>query len=198
MNPINLEKLLLASQSPRRKELLEQTGIELKIVPSDIDEEDISIKNPVEYVKTLSFMKAEKVSVAYPDSWILGADTIVVIQNQILGKPESEHHAQEMLRLLSDREHLVFTGFCIMNKHKQTVIKTAVETRVCFKFLSDQEIKWYVSTQEPFDKAGAYGIQGIGAFLVRKIFGSYSNVVGLPVCEVVEALMKLKIIEMGA
>ena len=198
MKPINLEKLLLASQSPRRKELLEQTGIELKIVPSDIDEEDISIKNPVEYVKTLSFMKAEKVSVAYPDSWILGADTIVVIQNQILGKPESEHHAQEMLRLLSDREHLVFTGFCIMNKHKQTVIKTAVETRVCFKSLSDQEIKWYVSTQEPFDKAGAYGIQGIGAFLVRKIFGSYSNVVGLPVCEVVEALMKLKIIEMGA
>ena len=196
MKPINLEKLLLASQSPRRRELLEQTGIELQIVPSDIDEENISIKNPVEYVEALSFMKAEKISRAYPDSWILGADTIVVIQNQILGKPESDHHAIEMLRLLSNREHTVFTGFCIMNKHKQTVIKTAVETRVWFKPLSDQEIKWYVSTKEPFDKAGAYGIQGQGAFLVRKIFGSYSNVVGLPVCEVIEALMELKIIEM--
>jgi len=198
MKPINLEKLLLASQSPRRKELLEQTGIELEIVPSDIDEEDISIKNPVEYVKALSFMKAEKVAAAYPDSWILGADTIVVVRDQILGKPESEHHAREMLRLLSDREHLVFTGFCIMNKHKRTVIKTAVETRVWFKSLSDQEIKWYVSTREPFDKAGGYGIQGLGAFLVKKISGSYSNVVGLPVCEVVETLMKLKIIEMRA
>ncbi len=196
MKPINLEKLLLASQSPRRRELLEQTGIELQIVPSDIDEEDISIKNPAEYVEALSFMKAEKISGAYPDSWILGADTIVVLQDQILGKPESEHHAIEILRLLSNREHKVFTGFCIMNKHKQTVIKSAVETRVWFKPLSDQEIKWYVSTKEPFDKAGGYGIQGLGAFLVRKIFGSYSNVVGLPVCEVIEALMELKIIEM--
>jgi septum formation protein len=196
MKPINLETLLLASQSPRRRELLEQTGIELEIVPSDIDEEDISIKNPVEYVKSLSFMKAEKIAKAYPDLWILGADTIVVLQDQILGKPESEHHAMEMLRLLSDREHLVFTGFCIMNKHKQTVIKTAVKTRVWFKSLSDQEIKWYVNTKEPFDKAGAYGIQGLGAFLVKKISGSYSNVVGLPVCEVIEALMELKIIEM--
>jgi septum formation protein len=196
MKPINLEKLLLASQSPRRRELLEQTGIVLEIVPSDIDEQDISIKNPAEYVKALSFMKAEKISGVYPDSWILGADTIVVLQDQILGKPESEHHAMEMLRLLSNREHMVFTGFCIMNKHKQTVIKSDVETRVWFKPLSDQEIKWYVSTKEPFDKAGAYGIQGLGAFLVRKIFGSYSNVVGLPVCEVIEALMELKIIEM--
>lgn len=198
MRPINLEKLLLASLSPRRKDLLEQTGIELEVVPSDIDEENISIKTPEEYVKELSYLKAEKVSRAHPDSWILGADTIVVIEDQILGKPESEDHAIEMLRLLSNREHLVFTGFCIMNKHRQTIIKNAVETRVYFKSLSDQEIKWYVSTKEPFDKAGAYAIQGLGAFLVRKIFGSYSNVVGLPVCEVVETLVKLKIIEMRA
>lgn len=196
MKSINLEKLLLASQSPRRRKLLEQIGIKLEIVPSDIDEEDVSIKNPAEYVEALSFMKAEKIAKAYPDLWILGADTIVVVQNQILGKPESEHHAMEMLRLLSDREHTVFTGFCIVNKHKQTVIKNTVETRVWFKSLSDQEIKWYVNTKEPFDKAGAYGIQGLGAFLVRKISGSYSNVVGLPVCEVIEALMELKIIEM--
>jgi len=196
MKPINLEKLLLASHSPRRKELLEQAGIDLQVVPSDIDEENVSIKNPEEYVIELSYLKAEKVSRAHPDSWILGADTIVVIEDQILGKPESEDHATEMLRLLSNREHLVFTGFCIMNKQKETIIKNAVETKVYFKTLSDQEIKWYVKTKEPFDKAGGYGIQGVGAFLVRKIFGSYSNVVGLPVCEVIEILIKLKIIEM--
>ncbi|MFA5902660.1 MAG: Maf family protein, partial [Desulfobacula sp.] len=113
-----------------------------------------------------------------------------------LGKPESETHAMDMLRLLSNKEHHVFTGFCIMNKQKHTIVKNAVKTKVCFKNLSDQEIRWYVKTKEPFDKAGAYGIQGVGAFLVREIIGSYSNVVGLPVCEVVEALITLKVIEM--
>ncbi|OGR27690.1 MAG: septum formation protein Maf [Desulfobacterales bacterium RIFOXYA12_FULL_46_15] len=196
MKPINLERLLLASRSPRRKELLEQAGMEFEIISSDIDEENMSIKNPVENVKKLSFLKADKVSRVYPDSWILSADTIVVIEDQILGKPESKKHAMEMLRLLSNREHLVFTGFCIMNQKKDIIIKNAVETKVYFKYLSDQEIKWYVNTKEPFDKAGGYGIQGVGAFLVRKILGSYSNVVGLPVCEVVETLMELKIIEM--
>lgn len=187
---------MLASRSPRRKELLEQAGIEFEIISSGIDEENISIKNPVEYVKELSFLKADKVSRVYPDSWILSADTIVVIEDRILGKPESEKHAIEMLGLLSNREHIVFTGFCIMNKKKNAIIKNAVETKVYFKFLSDQEMKWYINTKEPFDKAGGYGIQGVGAFLVRRILGSYSNVVGLPVCEVVEALMELKIIEM--
>ncbi|MFA5907018.1 MAG: Maf family protein, partial [Desulfobacula sp.] len=100
MKTINLEKLLLASQSPRRKELLEQTGIKLEIVPSDIDEETITLKDPAEYVKTLSFLKADKVSEEYPALWILGADTIVVIGDQILGKPESETQAMDMLRLL--------------------------------------------------------------------------------------------------
>ena len=143
-------------------------------------------------------MGVDKVSEGYPNSWILGADTIVVIEDQILGKPESEDHATEMLKLLSNRGHHVFTGFCIMNKQKKTIIKNAVETKVYFKALSDPEIQWYVKTKEPFDKAGGYGIQGVGAFLVKKISGSYSNVVGLPVCEVVETLMKLKIIEMRA
>jgi septum formation protein len=198
MKPINLERLLLASQSPRRKELLEQAGIEIEIVPSDMDEDAVLMKNPENYVKALSHAKAEIVSKAYPDCWILGADTVVVIKEKILGKPESNVHAVEMLRLLSDREHQVFTGYCIMNQKKAIIQKNAVETKVYFKSLSDQEIKWYVNTQEPFDKAGGYGIQGLGAFLVKKIIGSYSNVVGLPVCEVIETLIKLKIIEMRA
>src|SRR3989339_1409311 len=102
MESINLERLLLASQSPRRKELLEQTGIKLQVVHSDIEEEKISIKNPEEYVATLAFLKTEKVSEAYPEFWVIGADTIVVIQDQILGKPASEDHAIEMLKLLSN------------------------------------------------------------------------------------------------
>ncbi len=198
MKPINLEKLLLASQSPRRKELLEQTGIECQVIPSNINEEKIPLKKPEEYVKELSYAKAEMVSRIYADIWILGADTIVVVEDQILGKPESDDHAMEMLTLLTNREHLVYTGFCILNKKKTSVIKNVVKTKVYFKSLSEQEIRWYVKTKEPFDKAGAYGIQGVGAFLVKRISGSYSNVVGLPVCEVIETLMKLKIIEMRA
>ena len=195
MKPINREKLLLASRSPRRKSLLEKIGIQLQIVPSSILEESIEIEKPGEYVQSLSFLKADDVSLSYPKDWVLGADTIVVVENRVLGKPESDAHAMEMLRLLSDRDHQVFTGFCIMNRQKKTVTGV-VETRVWFKDLSQEEIQWYVDTREPFDKAGAYGIQGIGSFLVQRISGSYSNVVGLPVCEVVEALKTLNIIQM--
>lgn len=196
MTPVNIENLILASLSPRRKELLEQAGIEIQIVPSHIDEASRSLKTPREYAIDLSFAKAEAVSNIYPESWVLAADTIVVIENQILGKPDSQDQAIEMLKKLNNKTHMVFTGFSIANKAKKLTVKKAVETRVCFKSLSDQEIKWYVNTKEPFDKAGGYGIQGVGAFLVRSIQGSYSNVVGLPVCEVIETLAKLKIIEM--
>lgn len=195
MESINNEKLILASKSPRRKMLLEQVGIDLEIHPSNVDEAAISIQAPVEYVEALSFLKAEHIAQAFPDSWVLGADTIVVVQDQILGKPQSRTDAFEMLNKLNDREHRVYTGICLINKQVETVIKQAVETRVIFKPLSLPEISWYINTGEPFDKAGAYAIQGIGAFLVRHIHGSYSNVVGLPVCEVVQILMKLNIIQ---
>lgn len=196
MESINTEKLILASQSPRRKELLEQIGIKLEICPSDINEDTVLIKNPDEYVKELSFLKAKDISASFPESWILGADTIVVIQDQMLGKPQTETHAIEMLNKLNNCEHSVYTGFCILNQKEDIIIKQCVETKVCFKNLTSREILWYVKTGEPFDKAGAYAIQGIGTFLVKHIFGSYSNVVGLPVCEVVETLMNLKIIQM--
>ncbi len=195
MKSINTEKIILASGSPRRKELLEQVGINIEISPSTIDEETVSIKKPENYVKELSFLKAADISLSYPDSWILGADTIVVIGNQILGKPQSKPDAIDMLTKLNNREHSVYTGFCLIHQKKNAIIKKCVETKVYFKYLSDQEIQWYVNTGEPFDKAGAYGIQGIGAVLVKQIKGSYSNVVGLPVCEVVETLMHLNIIQ---
>ena len=195
METINTEKIILASQSPRRKELLEQVGINIKISPSAINEETVSLKNPEAYVKELSFLKAKDTSISYPESWVMGADTIVVVGHEILGKPLSKTDASGMLNKLSNCEHSVYTGFCVLNQKKKITIKRAVETRVIFKCLSDQEINWYVNTGEPFDKAGAYAIQGIGAFLVKQISGSYSNVVGLPVCEVVETLMHLNIVQ---
>ncbi len=195
MKSINNEKLILASKSPRRKKLLEQIGIKIKVFPSTINEESVQIKSPKEYVQELSFLKAKDTALLYPDSWVLGADTIVVVQDQILGKPQSKTDAIAMLSKLSNCEHSVYTAFCIMNQKKNSKVVRSIETKVYFKYLTDQEIHWYVGTGEPFDKAGAYGIQGIGAFLVKQISGSYSNVVGLPVCEVVEILRSLNIIQ---
>jgi len=195
MESINTEKIILASQSPRRKALLEQAGIRIKISPSNIDESIVSIQNPAKYVKELSFLKAKNKALSYPESWVLGADTIVVVQGQILGKPESKADAIQMLGKLNDCEHKVYTAFCIMNQKKDSMVIKTVETTVVFKYLSDREILWYINTGEPFDKAGGYGIQRTGAFLVKQISGSYSNVVGLPICEVVETLMNLNIIQ---
>jgi len=145
--------------------------------------------------KDLSFLKADKTALIYPHSWILGADTIVVVQDQILGKPKSKTQAFEMLNNLNNCEHSVYTGFCLLNQKQGITIKQSVETNVFFKSLSTSEINWYINTGEPFDKAGAYAIQGIGAFLIHRICGSYSNVVGLPVCEVIQKLMELNIIQ---
>jgi septum formation protein len=195
MELINTKKIILASKSPRRKDLLEQVGLNIKILPSDIDEAAVSLQNPEKYVKELSRLKAKNIALLYPDDWVLGADTIVVVKGNILGKPRTKKDALKMLNTLNDCEHSVFTGFCVINQQKNTMITQCVETKVFFKHLSPKEIHWYINTGEPFDKAGAYAIQGIGAFLVKKISGSYSNVVGLPVCEVIEILTKLNIIQ---
>lgn len=194
MKPINIEKIILASKSPRRKELLEKIGINIQILPSNIDEDLISIKSPEDYVKELAFLKAESIALIHPDTWIIGADTIVVEQDQIFGKPKSKSQAFEMLNKLNNCEHSVYTGFCVMNNKKKVILKNVVETKVYFKNLSHEEINFYINTDEPFDKAGGYGIQGIGSFMVKRIAGSYTNVVGLPVCELVETLKELNII----
>ena len=199
MDTINTKKIILASKSPRRKELLEQIGMDIEIYPSNIDEKRVSIKNPVEYVKELARLKAENIGSLYPGSWVIGADTIVVIHGQIIGKPQSKADAISILKKLNNREHFVYTAFCICNQDSnsytmKSVVKS-VKTKVYFKNLTDSEIEWYVNTKESFDKAGGYAIQGVGSFIVKKISGSYTNVVGLPVCEVVEALINLNLIE---
>lgn len=181
--------LVLASQSPRRKELLEQAGLVFTVVPSDVDEDEITVTEPNHYVRYLAEAKARDISEKYPDNWVLGADTIVVADGLILGKPGSREDALAMLKRLSGRPHFVYTGYCLSYKTGGRIVSEAVRTLVEFKTLSDDEITWYAETPEPYDKAGGYAIQGLGTFLVKRIEGSYTNVVGLPVCEVIETLI---------
>lgn len=194
------KQLILASQSPRRKYLLEQAGISFDVVPADIKEKIIDGEKPESYVSRLSREKAEFIADRHPLVWILGADTVVVIDDKLLEKPGSRSQAVAMLKRLSNRTHTVYTGFTLCCLNENTTITRTVATQVTFKRLTDLEIGWYANTDEPFDKAGAYAIQGLGTFLVKSISGSYTNVVGLPVCEVIEILLAQGVItlsEMG-
>jgi len=188
--------LILASKSPRRKYLLKQAGLHFTVVPSRIDESTVAMTTPEKYVRTLAEAKAEEVSERHPESYIIGADTIVLVEGTLLGKPKSPSDAREMLRRLSGKVHQVLTGYAICCRSKNRLHSAVAGTDVHFKTLSEAEIEWYIQTREPFDKAGAYAIQGIGTFLVQRIDGSYTNVVGLPVCEVVEYLLKEGIVGM--
>ena len=186
-------ELILASNSPRRRSLLEQAGLEFSVIPSDIDEDAVAMSSPDAYTRKLAECKAMDISDRYPDSWVIGADTIVVIDDIVLGKPGSGEDARRMLKKLSGQTHQVITGYCVCCKNKNRFFSDIVKTDVMFRDLSDEEIEWYIDTGEPFDKAGAYAIQGMGVLLVKRINGSYTNVVGLPVCEVVELLIKERV-----
>lgn len=189
------QEIILASESPRRRRLLKQAGIGFRVVPSGIDETAVKTGQPVRYAKALAEAKACTVSEKHPDAWVIGADSIVVIENRILNKPESEEDAYGMLSRLSGRTHRVITGYSITCGSSGHFHADACITRVTFKELTDEEIKWYLQTPEPWDKAGAYAVQATAAFMVRHIQGSYTNVVGLPVCEVVDYLFKHGIID---
>lgn len=182
--------LILASKSPRRRYLLEQAGLSFSVIPSDIDETTVPLSSPEVYVRVLSEAKSEYIAKKYPEKWVIGADTIVLKDGAVLGKPSSIDEARSMLNQLSGQPHQVFTGYSILCKAKNRKFSETVQTEVLFKNLSDEEIEWYIRTKEPFDKAGAYAIQGLGTFLVKRINGSYTNVVGLPVCEVIEFLIQ--------
>ena len=184
-------KIILASSSPRRKELLESVGIEFEVISPKSDESLIGKENPEEYVLRLSTEKALSVSKNLSeDVLVIGADTIVVVDNEILGKPKDEEDAEAMLNKISGSTHHVLTAFSIIKAPHEILHKHVVGTEVMVKTLEPQEIQGYIKTTEPMDKAGAYGIQGIGAFMVKAIRGSYTNVVGLPLVEVIDALMK--------
>lgn len=196
LNDFQHTKLILASKSPRRKYLLSQAGIEFDVIPSHVDESTMAMNEPGLYVRSLSEAKAKKIAGKYPDRWVIGADTIVLIDGQVLGKPEGKDAARKMLTRLSGQTHQVYTGFTICCVRLAKCFTDAIRTDVTFKQLSPNEIEWYIHTDEPFDKAGAYAIQGLGTFLVKSICGSYTNVVGLPVCEVIEHLIREGVIRM--
>lgn len=192
---LNTDHIILASGSPRRRDLLRDAGLLFDIKAADIDEEAVPFEgDPPAFAETLSSLKARAVAGEFPRAWVIGADTIVVADNTILGKPRDKADARDMLNRLSGRPHTVFTGYTIVNQAQGVHTSRAVGTRVVFKSLSQEEINWYADTIEPYDKAGGYGIQGIGGFMVREIQGSYSNVVGLPVCEILETMGGLNLI----
>jgi len=184
-----LNKIILASNSPRRKAFLEKYNIDLQIMKSDLEEKIDENEKPEQVVMSLAFQKAMDVaSKISGDNIILSADTIVVFENEILGKPTSKADAKKMLNKLSGNKHKVFTGFCIMQVDKGLKVVDYAETIVHFKKIDKVMIDLYLDTEEYLDKAGSYGIQGFGELFVEKINGSYSNVVGLPIEKVYEVL----------
>lgn len=207
-------QLVLASASPRRKELLERAGFNVKVMPAQVDETPLEDESPESYVKRLARLKVLTVveriqQTLYPETdirrtrtgllkdsplrWVLGADTVVVLANTILSKPADHAEAVDMLMRLQGNEHVVITGFCLYDMRKCKEGIQAVHTAVRLKHMSRAEIEKYLAVGESMDKAGAYAIQGVGSYLVDSISGSYTNVVGLPVCQVVEMME-----EMGA
>lgn len=179
------QKLILASSSPRRRDLLSSLGLEFEIVPAEIKE----IPSPHEAAEAFTVRVAEKkalvVGKQYPNAWVVGADTVVVIEGEILGKPRDNADAKRMLQRLANREHVVITGYCLVKAAEGKRLGGTEQTRVKIDALGEREIDWYINTGEPLDKAGAYAIQGKGAFMVEWIEGSYTNVVGLPLCQLI-------------
>ncbi|MFW1858162.1 Maf family nucleotide pyrophosphatase [Acinetobacter defluvii] len=187
-----MAKLILASSSPRRKELLQQLGLTFDILSPDIDESVLEHENVDHYVRRLAETKAQTVLASQPDAVVLAADTSVVLEQKILGKPESKQHAFEIWSLLSAQVHEVLTGVCVATAtHRESIV---VRTQVAFQKLSLDDMERYWATGEPIGKAGAYAIQGIAAQYIPRIEGSYSNVVGLPLHETVQLLKAVKVL----
>ena len=185
---------ILASESPRRRELLQKMRLMFEVRPACCDECLQQGESPEVYTRRLARDKAEAVGRGVPDIWVLAADTVVVSDGRILGKPGDRDEARVMLFALSGRVHKVVTSFCWYHGGQKTRYVQSVESQVEFKSLTKDEIERYVRSDEPMDKAGAYAVQGLGSFMVRAVRGSYSNVVGLPLAEVIEAMIELGII----
>lgn len=180
--------IILASGSPRRREILANTNAKFDVLTSDVDERIFKFEEPTQLVLRLAFEKCMDIAINNPESLVIGADTIVVLDNEILGKPRNEDEAFDMLSKLSNREHQVITGMSIVNIENNKKIVDYTISNVKFKNLTDQDIRDYISTGECLDKAGSYGIQGYGALLVKEIQGDYFNIVGLPISKLSDIL----------
>ncbi|MDR6630899.1 Maf-like protein [Acinetobacter lwoffii] len=185
-----MARIILASSSPRRRELLQQLGLSFDIYSPEIDESVQAGESVAAYVERLARAKADAVAERYPNAIIIAADTSLGVDQEILGKPESKQHAIEMWTKISGRWHDVYSGVCVRTKHEKYSI--VVRTQVEFQILSAADMESYWATGEPLGKAGAYAIQGIAARYIPKIQGSYSNVVGLPLYETVQLLQTVK------
>lgn len=185
------KRFILASQSPRRRNMLQDMGIKFEIIPSALEEKLLPGEAPDVHTLRLSFEKADFIAQNNPDALVLGVDTAVVIDDHILGKPADEIQAQQMLGMIAGRIHTVFSSYTLLAKDMDIFTQRAVSTQVEIRPLSSERIRWYIQTGEPMDKAGAYAIQGIGASLVRRVTGSYSCVVGLPLAELMEDIESL-------
>lgn len=174
-------RIILASSSPRRADMLTNIGVGFETVPSDIHERLHPDEAPADYIIRLARAKVVAVARKVESGLVIGADTIVVLDGQILEKPEDEKDAEQMLRLLSDRWHAVMTGVALYDAATRREVADYEKTLVRFAQLSDREIEWYVKSGEPMDKAGGYAIQGLGGLFIEEIAGNYYNVVGLPI-----------------
>ena len=191
------QRLVLGSSSPRRRELLAACGLQFEIASPDIDESVLTDEKPQVLVERLAQQKGDNIAALHPDAWVIAADTVVAIDDQILGKPTDVKEAETMLHTIQGRWHTVWGGVAILNlsQRKQSVF--TYSSRVLMRALDSMEIRAYVATSEPMDKAGSYAIQGIGAALVAEVQGSYSNVVGLNISEVIRELVRCQAVEVA-
>jgi septum formation protein len=188
-----MKTIILASASPRRKELLEKLGLKFRVEPSNYQEDINSELEPHELAKSLSLKKAELVAMSHKSALVIAADTFIVFEGKILSKPQTETAARKMLSTINGRRHSVITGFTIMDTDSKKVLSKSIETKVYIRQLTSNEIDAYVRSKEPLDKAGAYAIQGLGSVIVEKIEGDYFNVVGLPLSALAKSLKEFGI-----
>ena len=188
--------IILASKSPRRKKLLKKIFSNFKIIDSKLDERKIELTHPKKYCLNLAQLKTKKIINQYPKSLIIAADTIVCINNKILGKPKNYEEAFQMIKLLSGKTHKVYTGVAIKSKINKININFVDKTEVTFYDLSDKEIENYIKKDKPYDKAGSYGIQDGSQLFVKCIKGNYENVIGLPISKIYRYFIELNIINL--
>ena len=184
----HMKTIILASASPRRKELLEKIGLKFKVEPSNYEENISPESEPHELAKSLSLGKAKLVARNHKSALVIAADTFIVFEGKILGKPRTETEAKKTLETISGRQHSVITGFTIIDTETNKALSKSVETQVYIRKLTSNEIDAYVKSKEPLDKAGTYAIQGLGSVIVEKIEGDYFNVMGLPLSALAENL----------
>ena len=184
-------KIILASASPRRKELLEKLDLDFSVCPADIDESLLPDEDAAMYPLRTAVQKAMAVAKTTEDALVIAADTVVAVDDDILGKPRDEAEAKAMLQRLSGREHIVITGIGVVDTASGRTLSATEQTIVYFHPLRDEEIDTYIATGECMDKAGSYGIQGKGSLLVRKIDGDYFNVMGLPLSRLYRLLLNI-------